>query len=206
MASGNTIMMVGLFVFIIGFVIWSTLTSRKANKKEKEKRYQQVRDKIKQYIAINESRKNLRIEFEKVYSRRGAEYKYRDVFDVIVHLVSPKTQEIIEVRAYEVEGLTTKINKNDYKTDWIVNARLDLEETKRRIAIGEKEIKLTKEEKKQLRLAEKASAKQLQQEEKIRLKEAKQKSKEQKKNLDINHERRIHRSKHKFVPTRVKEN
>ncbi|AEM68689.1 hypothetical protein [Mycoplasma putrefaciens] len=202
----STIMMIALLVFIIGFVVWSTITGRKANKKEKEERYQQVRDQIKTYIAKVESRKNLRIEFEKVYARKGAEYKYRDVFDVIVQLVSPKTQEVLETRAYEVEGLTTKIAKNQYKTEWVVNTQLDLEETKRRIAIAEKEIKLTKAEKKQLRLAEKASAKQLQQQEKEQLKKAKQSSKNHKKALDLSEERKIYASKQKFVPTRTKEN
>ncbi|SYV95844.1 Uncharacterised protein, partial [Mycoplasma putrefaciens] len=35
-----------------------------------------------------------------------------------MQLVSPKTQEVLETRAYEVEGLTTKIAKNQYKTEW----------------------------------------------------------------------------------------
>ncbi|ABC01770.1 membrane protein [Mycoplasma capricolum] len=202
----STILMIVLLVFVIGFVIWSTITGKKANKKEKEKRYNQVRSKIKEYILKNEHKKNLRIEFEKVYARKGAEYKYRDVFDVIVQLIEPKTQKVIETRAYEVEGLTTKINKSQYNTEWIVNNQIDLEETKKRIAIGEKTIKLTKAEKQKLRQLEKMQAKKLAQEEKEQLKKAKEKQKTQKGSLDIYQERKLNISNKKFVPSRSKSN
>ncbi|CBV67071.1 Putative Hypothetical transmembrane protein [Mycoplasma leachii 99/014/6] len=198
--------MIVLLVFVVGFVIWSTITGKKANKKEKEKRYNQVRSKIKEYILKNEHKKNLRIEFEKVYARKGAEYKYRDVFDVIVQLIEPKTQKIIEIRAYEVEGLTTKINKSQYNTEWIVNSQIDLEETKRRIAIGEKTIKLTKAEKQKLKEVEKMQAKKLAQQEKEQLKKAKEKQKSQKGSLDIYQERKLNISNKKFVPSRAKSN
>ncbi|AIZ55312.1 hypothetical protein TS59_0496 [Mycoplasma mycoides subsp. mycoides] len=198
--------MIVLLVFVVGFVIWSTITGKKANKKEKEKRYNQVRSKIKEYILKNEHKKNLRIEFEKVYARKGAEYKYRDVFDVIVQLIEPKTQKIIETRAYEVEGLTTKINKSQYNTEWIVNSQIDLEETKRRIAIGEKTIKLTKAEKQKLKEVEKMQAKKLAQQEKEQLKKAKEKQKSQKGSLDIYQERKLNISNKKFVPSRAKSN
>ncbi|QVJ96713.1 hypothetical protein I7634_02085 [Mycoplasma mycoides subsp. capri] len=200
----STILMIVLLVFVVGFVIWSTITGKKANKKEKEKRYNQVREKIKEYILKNEHKKNLRIEFEKVYARKGAEYKYRDVFDVIVQLIEPKTQKVIEIRAYEVEGLTTKVNKSQYNTEWIVNSQIDLEETKRRIAIGEKTIKLTKAEKQKLKEVEKMQAKKLAQQEKEQLKKAKQKS--QKGSLDIYQERKLNISNKKFVPSRAKSN
>ncbi|ADR24566.1 conserved hypothetical protein [Mycoplasma leachii PG50] len=202
----STILMIVLLVFVVGFVIWSTITGKKANKKEKEKRYNQVRSKIKEYILKNEHKKNLRIEFEKVYARKGAEYKYRDVFDVIVQLIEPKTQKIIEIRAYEVEGLTTKINKSQYNTEWIVNSQIDLEETKRRIAIGEKTIKLTKAEKQKLKEVEKMQAKKLAQQEKEQLKKAKEKQKSQKGSLDIYQERKLNISNKKFVPSRAKSN
>ncbi|ADK69801.1 hypothetical protein V2P57_02290 [Mycoplasma mycoides subsp. mycoides] len=202
----STILMIVLLVFVVGFVIWSTITGKKANKKEKEKRYNQVRSKIKEYILKNEHKKNLRIEFEKVYARKGAEYKYRDVFDVIVQLIEPKTQKIIETRAYEVEGLTTKINKSQYNTEWIVNSQIDLEETKRRIAIGEKTIKLTKAEKQKLKEVEKMQAKKLAQQEKEQLKKAKEKQKSQKGSLDIYQERKLNISNKKFVPSRAKSN
>ncbi|WP_434335194.1 hypothetical protein [Mycoplasma leachii] len=202
----STILMIVLLVFVVGFVIWSTITGKKANKKEKEKRYNQVRSKIKEYILKNEHKKNLRIEFEKVYARKGAEYKYRDFFDVIVQLIEPKTQKIIEIRAYEVEGLTTKINKSQYNTEWIVNSQIDLEETKRRIAIGEKTIKLTKAEKQKLKEVEKMQAKKLAQQEKEQLKKAKEKQKSQKGSLDIYQERKLNISNKKFVPSRAKSN
>ncbi|WFQ91870.1 hypothetical protein MFERI14815_00483 [Mycoplasma feriruminatoris] len=202
----STILMIVLLVFVIGFVVWSTITGKKANKKEKEKRYNQVREKIKEYILVNENKKNLRIEFEKVYARKGAEYKYRDVFDVIVQLIEPKTQKIIETRAYEVEGLTTKVNKSQYNTEWMVNSQIDLEETKRRIAIGEKTIKLTKAEKQKLKEVEKMQAKKLALEEKEQLKKAKEKQKSQKGTIDIYQERKLSTTNKKFVPSRSKSN
>ncbi|UKS54167.1 hypothetical protein [Mycoplasma feriruminatoris] len=202
----STILMIVLLVFVIGFVVWSTITGKKANKKEKEKRYNQVREKIKEYILVNENKKNLRIEFEKVYARKGAEYKYRDVFDVIVQLIEPKTQKIIETRAYEVEGLTTKVNKSQYNTEWMVNSQIDLEETKRRIAIGEKTIKLTKAEKQKLKEVEKMQAKKLALEEKEQLKKAKEKQKSQKGTIDIYQERKLNTTNKKFVPSRSKSN
>ncbi|WFQ91048.1 membrane protein [Mycoplasma feriruminatoris] len=202
----STILMIVLLVFVIGFVVWSTITGKKANKKEKEKRYNQVREKIKEYILVNENKKNLRIEFEKVYARKSAEYKYRDVFDVIVQLIEPKTQKIIETRAYEVEGLTTKVNKSQYNTEWMVNSQIDLEETKRRIAIGEKTIKLTKAEKQKLKEVEKMQAKKLALEEKEQLKKAKEKQKSQKGTIDIYQERKLNTTNKKFVPSRSKSN
>lgn len=65
--------------------------------------------------------------------------------------MSLKTQKSIERRAYEVEGITTKIDKKNYATKWVVNTILDLNETEQRIAIGQKEVKLTKEERKAIK-------------------------------------------------------
>ncbi|ATZ16400.1 hypothetical protein JN01_0559 [Entomoplasma freundtii] len=198
-----TIVLLVVLVVVIIFVIVTTITGRKASKKEKAKRYQEVRNQIKDYIATVEKRRNLRIEFEKVYARKGAEYKYRDVFDVIVELIEPKTNKVLEVRAYEIEGLTTKIDKKNYKTDWVVNGALELEETKRRIAIAEKEIKLTKSEKQLIR-----------QEEKVREKELKAKEREELKTAKIDHKKKkteptpiVRPSQNvsgKFIPTRKK--
>lgn len=198
-----TIVLLVVLVVVIVFVIITTITGRKASKKEKAKRYQEVRDQIKGYIAKVEKRRNLRIEFEKVYARKGAEYKYRDVFDVIVELIEPKTNKVMEVRAYEIEGLTTKIDKKNYKTDWVVNGSLELEETKRRIAIAEKEIKLTKTEKQQMRQEEKTREKELKIKEREELKEAKAKSKKEK-NTEMTITRPSHNTGEKFIPTRKK--
>ncbi|ATZ17398.1 hypothetical protein ELUMI_v1c06760 [Williamsoniiplasma luminosum] len=203
-----TIVLMVVLVGVIGFVIVTTITGRKASKKEKEKRYQEVRERIKSYIAKEEGRKNLRIEFEKVYARKGAEYKYRDVFDVVIEIIEPKTNKILEIRAYEVEGLTTKIDKKNYKTDWQVNGVLELEDTKKRIAISEKKIKLTKEEKNQLKRDEKLRGKELKEKEKLEYKKVKAETKENKtkepKTLSSADRINKHLQTQKFVPTRKK--
>ncbi|WP_026389747.1 hypothetical protein [[Acholeplasma] multilocale] len=206
MGSGGTWVLLGLLVVVIIFVIVTTITGKKASKKEKAKRYQEVREKIKAYIAKTDNRKNLRVEFEKVYARKGAEYKYRDVFDVIVDLIEPKTQKHLETKAYEVEGITTKIDKKNYRTEWIVNTTLELEDTKKRIAIAEKDIKLTKEEKAALRREEREKEKEFYAKEKADNKAAKKASKSTSK---LDRERELDRVNkqmvEKFVPVRRKD-
>lgn len=203
--STMNIVLIVVLVAVVIFVIVTTITGRKASKKEKAKRYQEVREQIKGYIAKQEQRRNLRIEFEKVYARKGAEYKYRDVFDVVVELIEPKTNKVLEIRAYEIEGLTTKIDKKNYKTNWVVNGTLDLDETKRRIAIAEKEIKLTKDEKQALRKEERLREKEIKEKERLEFKEAKKeaKTKTTKKNDPLS-QRTSRVATEKFVPTRKK--
>ncbi|WP_027063177.1 hypothetical protein [Mesoplasma seiffertii] len=204
--NGTTITLIVLLIVVIAFVIFTTVTGKKASKKEKAKRYQEVRNKIKEYIATHDNRKNLRIEFEKVFARKGAEYKYRDVFDVIVELVEPKTQKIIETRAYEIEGITTKVDKKNYRTEWVVNTLLELEDAKRRIAISEKDIKLTKEEKHALKKEEKRREREFAEKEKAELKAAKQASKTVDKNERLREIEKINKQMtEKFVPTRRKD-
>ncbi|ATZ18803.1 hypothetical protein ESOMN_v1c04210 [Williamsoniiplasma somnilux] len=204
MSTMNIILIVVLLAVIV-FVIVTTITGRKASKKEKAKRYQEVRDRIKQYLAKTENKKNLRVEFEKVYARKGAEYKYRDVFDVIVEIIEPKTNKIVEITAYEIEGITTKIDKKNYKTNWVVNTTLDLDETKKRIAIAEKEIKLTKEEKRTLKQEEKLREKEMREKERLEMKEAKIAAKQTKTNKNSEIERVTRKTGDKFVPTRRKD-
>nr|VZK65340.1 hypothetical protein MF5292_00514 [Mycoplasma feriruminatoris] len=88
----------------------------------------------------------------------------------------------------------------------MVNSQIDLEETKRRIAIGEKTIKLTKAEKQKLKEVEKMQAKKLALEEKEQLKKAKEKQKSQKGTIDIYQERKLNTTNKKFVPSRSKSN
>lgn len=204
--STMNIILIAVLIIVIVFVIVTTITGRKASKKEKAQRYQAVREKIKSHLAHKEGKKNLRVEFEKVYARKGAEYKYRDVFDVIIEIIEPKTNKIIEIKAYEIEGITTKIDKKNYKTDWIVNGSLDLDDTKKRIAISEKEIKLTKEEKKALRQTEKMREKELREKDRMITKEAKKASKNQPKGeREAELAKLAKQSGQKFVPTRKKD-
>jgi len=199
----TTWIMIAIVIVMVIFIIITTITSKKANKKEKEKRKGEVREAIKKYMAEEQRQKNVRVEFERVYARQGAEYKYRDVFDVIVVLIEPKTNNKLEERAFEVEGISQKIDKKNYTTSWKVNKQLDLEETKRKIAIAEKEIKLTKEEKKALKAEEKLLAKKAKEKEKADLAKAKKEAKSAKKLTSIDPTIRVNEPK--FVPSRKKE-
>jgi hypothetical protein len=57
----------------------------------------------------------------------------------------------LETKSFEIEGITTKVSKKEYKTDWIVNKETDLDETQKNIAIAEKKIKLSKAEQKEIK-------------------------------------------------------
>ncbi|AXF96637.1 hypothetical protein [Spiroplasma phoeniceum] len=142
------VILVVIVVAVIIFAIVSSIMGRKAQRIEREKRKKQVKDKIKQYIKDTDNRKNLRLEYEKVIARKGKEFKYRDIFDVIVDIYEAKTNAFLEQKAFEIEGISKKNSKKQYETTWIVNQEIDLEETKHRIEISEKKVKLTKEEKK----------------------------------------------------------
>ncbi|KNE88230.1 hypothetical protein PSTG_18374, partial [Puccinia striiformis f. sp. tritici PST-78] len=43
------------------------------------------------------------VEFEQVVSRSSKEYRYRDVFDVIVKLYDSKKNDLFATKAFEVE-------------------------------------------------------------------------------------------------------
>ncbi|WP_338954495.1 hypothetical protein [Spiroplasma endosymbiont of Polydrusus cervinus] len=150
----NVILVVIVFAVII-FAIVSSIMGQKAQRIEREKRKKQVKDKIKQYIKDTDNRKNLRLQYEKVIARKGKEFKYRDIFDVIVNIYEAKTNAFLEQKAFEIEGISKKISKKQYETTWIVNQEINLEETKHRIEISEKKVKLTKEEKKATKIAAK---------------------------------------------------
>jgi len=204
MGGTTTWIMLAVIIAIIGFVIVSAIVSRKANKKEKEQRKTEVRNSIKQYLLNEEKLKNVRIDFQRVYARKGAEYKYRDIFDVLVLIIEPKTNKVIEERVFEIEGIHTKIDKKKFSTKWQVNGTLDLEATKRKIAIAQKEIKLTSAEKKVLKKEERDKEKELRQKEKDELNAAKKQSKIDKKVAPV--ESTINHNQPKFVPTRKKAN
>lgn len=153
------ILLVIVVVIVLVFIIISSITSKKNQKREQTKRKKVVREEIKSYLAKEMNLKNLRLEYEKVYARKGVEYKYRDVFDVIVQLYDAKTNKLIAIKAFEIEGMTTRADRKTYTTTWNVNGESDIEDTKRRIAIAEKKVKLTKEEKKTIKADEAAKAK-----------------------------------------------
>ncbi|AGM25269.1 hypothetical protein [Spiroplasma chrysopicola] len=150
-ATMNIILIIIVLAVII-FAIVSSIMGRKAQKLEREKRKKQVKDKIKEYIKETDNRKNLRLEYEKVIARKGKEYKYRDLFDVIVDIYEAKTNSFLEQKAFEIEGISKKVGKKQYETTWIVNQEIDLVEAKKRIDIIEKKVKLTKEQQKEQKI------------------------------------------------------
>ncbi len=188
-----------LVVCIVGIIIFIGITSlvnRKSQKKEREKRKREVRDKIKSFIKERENKKNLYIEFEKVVARKGKKYKTRDVFEVIIKIFDAKTREHIEDRAYEIEGISIPIDKKNYTHEWVINSRLDIENTRHRISIIEGDVKLSKDEKKRQKQLAKEERKQqyiLEKEERKKLR----KSNESLKPKKVEHE-------NKFIPKRDK--
>ncbi|AXK51081.1 hypothetical protein [Spiroplasma alleghenense] len=198
------IIVIILLVVVIIFLIVTTITGKKAKKNEIKQRKKVVRDEIKNYIFQEEKRKNLRINFEQVFARKGPDYKYRDVFDVIVDIVEPKTNQVTEVKAYEIEGFPVRIDKKNTRIEWTVNREIDIEETRRRIAIAEKQIKLSKEEKKALKQEEVSMMKEKREKERLEYKEIKQKQKEEKKVVTPVVDDKLKKSTVKFVPKRNK--
>ncbi|AGR42006.1 hypothetical protein [Spiroplasma diminutum] len=205
-SSASTIVIGVVVLVVLVFVIVSSITSKKAQKVEQQKRKKVVREEIKSYLAKTQNIKNIKVEYEKVYARKGAEYKYRDVFDVVVQMYEPKTNKLISVNAYEVEGITTKSGKNNYVTAWQVNGEIDLENTKRRIAIAEKKVKLTKQEKVVLKKEEKSKAVEHKIQVKEEIKNLKAEKKNQSKNDDVSAQmdKAIKATTVKFVPRRNK--
>lgn len=195
------IILVVVLVIVVGFVIFSSITGKKARKKEASQRKKVVRDEIKTYLFKVENTKNVSVEFEKVAARKGPEYKYRDVFDVIVNISAPKTAQIIDTRSYEIEGKTTKIDKKNYKTDWVVVGVTDLEETRRRVSISEKKVKLTKEEKSLFKKQEKEKLIEMKKQQKEELVTAKANRKNPSP-ADPEKEKLLKKSTVKFVPRR----
>ncbi|QEH61692.1 hypothetical protein SCHIN_v1c04950 [Spiroplasma chinense] len=204
-SGSTTYIVIGIVVLILlVFVVVSSITSKKAQKKEQAKRKKVVRDEIKLFLAKTQNQKNITIDYEKVYARKGAEYKYRDVFDVVVQIIEPKTAQVKEVKAYEVEGITTRVDKKNYTTAWQVNKELDLEETKKRIAVAEKKIKLSKEERRLMKVEESSREKELKIQQKEEIKEIKAKKVEAKKDKSNRIDEAVKMTAVKFVPRRNK--
>ena len=187
-----------LVISIIGIVLFIGVTSllnRKNKQKEKEKRKREVRNKIKTFIREKESKKNLKIEFEKVIAKKGKKYKTRDVFEVIINISDAKSNIHIEDRAYEIEGISIPIDKKNFNHEWVVNARLDIKNTREYIKLIEGEIKLTKDQKIQNKKIVKEQKKQEYKEEKANIKLEKQNKTKEIKKADI---------EDKFIPRRSK--
>ncbi len=174
MGSSTNIILIVVVVGIIIFAIISSIYGRKNQKAEKEKRKREVKQSIKNFIKKENNIKNVIIDYNKVVARKGKDYKYRDVFDVIVKIRNPKEENKVIEKAFEIEGISKKINKKDYTTTWVVNRELDLVSTKKQISIAENTVKLTKEEKQERKQTLKEQETKILQEEKKIEKENKQ--------------------------------
>ncbi|QHX35872.1 hypothetical protein STIUS_v1c03180 [Spiroplasma sp. TIUS-1] len=167
-----------IILAVLAFIIITSFTSKKSQRIEQEKRKKVVRNEIKRWLDDQYGVRNVQIIYETVYARKGPEYKYRDVFDVIVTVMEPKTNKFVERMAVEVEGITTRTNKKKYDTKWIINSRISLDETEKRIAIAEKKVKLSKQEKKAIKKQEKEDYKTSRSVEKTEMKSKKIENKE----------------------------
>jgi len=197
---GSVTIDIVLVVIVVGVVIFSIVSSilnKKNRQKEKDKRKKEVKEKIKEFIKEKENVKNIGVEFEKVIACKGKKYKNRDVFEVIIKIFDPKTNKLIEERAYEIEGISIEVAKKKYRHEWVINSRLDLEHTKRRFKIIEGKIKLNKNEKKLQRKQYKQIQRQQALEEKKKNKEKYSRKKEFQSIKEIDYEQ-------KFVPKRSK--
>lgn len=136
------LMAVVLIIFIV-----SSVGSRKRKKEEKQKRQKEVKEVLKNYMRDELNLRHKTVEFDQVIARSSKDYRYRDVFDVVVKLYDSKKNDLYAKKAFEVEGFAKQISKKEFQTIWKVNCELDLDETLSRIT-AEKSRKFKKIQKK----------------------------------------------------------
>ncbi|MGL5268280.1 MAG: hypothetical protein ACRC8P_00700 [Spiroplasma sp.] len=170
------LMAVVLVIFIV-----SSVGSRKRKREEKQKRQKEVKGALKNYMRDELNLRHKTVEFDQVVARNSKDYRYRDVFDVIVKLYDSKKNDLYATKAFEIEGFAKQISKKEFETIWKVNGELDLDETLKRINLEKnrkaKKIKRKSPEVKKLIAEEKAALKASIQEEKNLAKERKNKVK-----------------------------
>lgn len=169
------LMVVVLVIFII-----SSVGSKKRKREEKQKRQKEVKDALKTYMRDELNLRHKTVEFEQVVARSSKDYRYRDVFDVIIKLYDSKKNDLYATKAFEIEGFAKQISKKEFETIWKVNGELDLDEVLKRINLEKRrksKIKKNNPEVKKMIAEEKAALKASIQEEKDLAKEKKQKLK-----------------------------
>ena len=116
-------------VLIIGFIVYSGFKKQKKEKKERKKREKEVKDLIKNFLKKNNNLHNVVVEYLDVKPRIGKHYKSRDVYDVFVKIINPKTNLVITKKAYEIEGSASFEDNNETASkkdkavvvDWNIN-------------------------------------------------------------------------------------
>lgn len=130
--------MLALIGVVLIIFIFTTISAKKKKKEEKKHRQKEVKNVIKSFMRDELQLQHKTVEFEQVVSRNSKEYRYRDVFDVIVKLYDSKKNDLFATKAFEVEGFTKQLSKKQFETIWKVNCELDLEETLKRIELSKK--------------------------------------------------------------------
>lgn len=169
------LMAVVLVIFIV-----SSVGSKKRKRQEKQKRQKEVKEVLKNYMRDELNLRHKTVEFDQVIARSSKDYRYRDVFDVVVKLYDSKKNDLYATKAFEVEGFAKQISKKEFETIWKVNSELDLDETLKRITLEKrksKKIKKKTADDKKLIADEKAALKASIQEEKQLAKDRKNKAK-----------------------------
>lgn len=175
-------MLILMAVVLVIFII-SSVGSRKRKREEKQKRQKEVKEALKSYMRDELNLRHKTVEFDQVLARSSKDYRYRDVFDVIIKLYDSKKNDLFATKAFEIEGFAKQISKKEFETIWKVNCELNLDETLKRIELDKKNKnkikkmqKKTPEEKKAI-VDEKAALKASIQEEKKLAKERKTRAK-----------------------------
>ncbi|WP_342253494.1 hypothetical protein [Spiroplasma endosymbiont of Zeiraphera isertana] len=130
--------MLALIGVVLIIFIFTTISAKKKKKEEKKQRQKEVKKIIKSFMRDELKLQHKTVEFEQVVSRSSKEYRYRDVFDVIVKLYDSKKNDLFATKAFEVEGFTKQLSKKEFETIWKVNCELDLEETLKKIEMSKK--------------------------------------------------------------------
>lgn len=136
--------MLALIAVVLIIFIFTTISSKKKKKEEKKHRQKEVKNVIKTFMRDELKLQHKTVEFEQVVSRSSKEYRYRDVFDVVVKLYDSKKNNLFATKAFEVEGFTKQLSKKQFETIWKVNCELDLAETMKRIEFAKKHGKKIK--------------------------------------------------------------
>jgi len=135
-------LMLGLIVVVAIIFIFTTISSKKKKKEEKKRRQKEVKNVIKSFMRQKLNLQHKTIEFEQVVPRSSKEFRYRDVFDVIVKLYDSKKNDLFATKAFEVEGFTKQLSKKEFETIWKVNCELDLAQTIKNIEFSKKRTKI----------------------------------------------------------------
>lgn len=130
-------------VVLVIFIV-SSIGSKKRKREEKQKRQKEVKEVLKNYMRDELNLRHKTVEFDQVIARSSKDYRYRDVFDVVVKLYDSKKNDLYATKAFEVEGFAKQISKKEFETIWKVNCELDLEETLKRVTLEKRKTKKIK--------------------------------------------------------------